>query len=85
MSVFVKRALDAAHVGSVFGPLPPDVELTRRVGAGRDIFVLINHGRQERSVELPAEMHEVLGGSRTIRKIALASQGVAVLEHRHAR
>jgi beta-galactosidase len=57
----------------------------RRVGAGRDIFVLINHGKQERSLELPADMHEVLGGNRTIRKITLASQGVAVLEQRHAR
>ena len=85
MSVFVKRALDAAHVGSVFGPLPPDVELMRRVGDGRDTFVLINHGKQERSVELPADMHDVLGGNRTIREITLASQGVAVLGQRHAR
>ena len=85
MSVFVKRALDAAHVASVFGPLPPDVELMRRVGGGRHIFVLINHGAQERSVDLPAGMQDLLGDNRPLRKITLASQGVAVLGQTHAR
>jgi beta-galactosidase len=84
MSTFVKQALDAVHVTSAFGPLPVDVEVTRRHSADHDIFILINHGKQTRSIDLPATMHDVLAGKRALRSVTLASQGVAVLEESHA-
>ena len=84
MSAFVKQALDAAHVSSTFGPLPPDVEETRRVASDRTVYILINHGKQARSLTLPTTLHDVLAGNRAIQSITLASQGVAVLEELHA-
>jgi beta-galactosidase len=84
MSAFVKQALDAAHVNASFGPLPPDVEVTRRRSDNHDVFILINHGKQTRSVDLPATMHDVLAGKRALQSVTLASQGVAVLEESHA-
>jgi beta-galactosidase len=84
MSAFVKQALDAAHVSSTFGPLPPDVEETRRVASDRTVYILINHGKQARSLTLPTTLHDVLAGNRAIQSITLAAQGVAVLEELHA-
>ena len=84
LSAFVKQALDVSHVTSSFGPLPPDVEVTRRVADNHDVFILINHGKQTRSVALPTTMHDVLAGNRAIQSVTLASQGVAVLEESHA-
>jgi beta-galactosidase len=84
MSTFVKQALDAAHVPSLFGPLPPDIEVTRRRSDDHEVFILINHGKQTRSVNLPATMQDVLAGNRALQSVTLASQGVAVLEESHA-
>jgi beta-galactosidase len=54
------------------------------VADNHDVFILINHGKQTRSVALPATMHDVLAGNRAIQSVTLASQGVAVLEESHA-
>jgi beta-galactosidase len=85
MSAFVKEALDAAHVTSEFGPLPPDVEVMRRTADRHDVFILINHGKQTRSMPLPATMRDVLAGNRAVKDVTLAAQGVAVLEESHVR
>ena len=84
MSAFIKQALDAAHVGSPFGPLPPDVEVTRRVAEDHTVFILINHGKQAQTLTLPTGMRDILAGSRIVQSLTLASQGVAVLEDPHA-
>ena len=84
MSAFIKQALDSARVGSTFGPLPPDVEVTRRVADDRAIFILINHGKQAQTLTLPAKMRDILAGRRNVQNFTLTSQGVAVLEESHA-
>ena len=84
MDAFIKQALDSAGVSSTFGPLPEDVEVTRRVASDRTVFILINHGKQARTLTLPARMRDILAGNQTIQSLTLASQGVAVLEESHA-
>jgi beta-galactosidase len=84
MSAFIKQALDSAGVASTFGPLPENVEVTRRVAADRTVYILINHGKQVRTLTLPGTMYDILADKRAIRNISLASQGVAVLEELHA-
>ena len=59
---------------------PADVEVCRRVGGGRAVFVLINHGAAPATVTLPTTMKDVLDGSSSKSKLLLAPQGVAVLE-----
>jgi beta-galactosidase len=84
MSAFIKQAIDAAHVASTFGPLPPDVEVTRRVADDHTVFILINHGKQPRTLALPGGMRDILADNRIVQSLTLASQGVAVLEESHA-
>ena len=84
MSAFIKQALDAAHVGSTFGPLPPDVEVTRRVADDHTVFILINHGKQAQTLALPTGMRDILADGRNIQSLTLTPQGVAVLEEPHA-
>ena len=84
MSAFIKQALDAAGVRSTFGPLPQDVEVTRRIAADHTVYILINHGKQARTLTLPTTMHDILAENRAVQSVTLASQGVAVLEELHA-
>jgi beta-galactosidase len=58
--------------------VPADVELMTRQGQGRSIVILINHGRESRTVTLPEVMIDVLAGGQ-VRSVTLATQGVAVL------
>jgi beta-galactosidase len=69
-----------ADVEPELGPLPADVEMCRRVGKGRVVYVLINHGAAEADIALPEPMRDVLGDGRSLTKVELESQGVAVLE-----
>src|SRR6185312_15109241 len=42
--ILLRHALAAARVPLPIGTLPPDVELMRRYGGGRQVTILINHG-----------------------------------------
>jgi beta-galactosidase len=78
MKSLIDEALAGAHVSRDF-PVPDDVELMTREGKGRSIVILINHGRERRSITLPATMTDVLaGGSKT--EVTLEAEGVAVLQ-----
>jgi beta-galactosidase len=76
MQRFLQTALAGAGVAAEF-EAPQDVELMRRTGDGREVLIVINHGRESRTVRLPGAMQDVLaGGSRT--EVTLAPEGVAV-------
>ena len=49
-------------VTPVFGPVPDGVEVSRRVGPGKQVFVLINYSQENRQVHLPRSMKLVLDG-----------------------
>ena len=80
MRAFIQHTLDTAGVRSRFGVLPPGIELMRRVGAGREVVIVINHGKRARLVRLPYAMHDVLHPGRVVRTLRLRTQGIAVLE-----
>lgn len=71
-----------SDIRPAFGDVPPGVDVMRRHGEGRDVFVLINHSRDARRLELPEPMRNVLEGGGLRDTLELESQGVAVLEHR---
>jgi beta-galactosidase len=71
-----------SDVRPAFGPIPADVDVMRRRGAGRDVFVVINHARESRRVTLPTPMREVLGGREIQSSLQLAPQDIAVLEQK---
>jgi beta-galactosidase GanA len=58
---------------------PEGVEVYRRVGGGREVFIVENDSRAEQTVKLPAAMSNVLTGE-TVNELMLPVYGVAVLE-----
>ncbi len=65
-------------VHPVFGPVPDGVEVSRRRGAGKDVYFLINTSQEARSVSLPRTMKLLLAGNAAA-TVALAPYGVEVL------
>ncbi len=59
-------------------PVPAKVEVCRRVGAGREIYIFINHDAAEVRFDLPSDMTDLLGGG-IQRHVELPRHGVAVL------
>ena len=78
MRTIAQSLTAAAGVASAALPAPDGVEVCRRVGEGREVFVLLNHNRADAQIALPAPMEDVLGGG-TVRQVTLPSEGVAVL------
>lgn len=61
----------------VFGPVPDGVEVSRRIGPGKQVFVFINYSQEDRRVALPHSMNLVLDGKDS-NTVELAPYGVAV-------
>jgi beta-galactosidase len=64
-------------VTPVFGPVPDGVEVSRRVGPGKQVFVVINYAQEARRVVLPHSMKLVLDGKQGD-AVDLPPYGVAV-------
>jgi beta-galactosidase len=62
----------------IFGPVPEGVEVSRRRGDGKDVFILINSSHEARNVVLPHRMKLLLGGKEAS-EAALGPYGVEVL------
>lgn len=78
MKTLIDDALKGAGVARDFA-VPADVELMTRQGDGRSIVILINHGKEARSVTLPETMTDILEGG-TKQAVTLGAEGVAVLQ-----
>ena len=65
-------------VTPVFGPVPEGVEVSRRVGGGKQVFILINYAQESRAVKLPYSMKALLT-NRQADKVELPPYGVEIL------
>ena len=65
-------------IAPVFGPVPDGVEVSRRVGEGKQVFVLVNYAPEAREVTLPHAMKAVLA-DRPVENVSLPPYGVEVL------
>ncbi len=63
-----------------FGPVPEGVEVSRRVGAGKEVFVVVNHTKAAQHVALPRPMRRTLHGDEQVSSIELPGRGVEVLQ-----
>ncbi len=90
MVVYVGAWLDGATMarlaagwvaasGADTTPAPEGVELCRRIGAGKEVWICINHGREEQRVPVPFSGVDVLTGRRCDREICLRARDVAVI------
>jgi beta-galactosidase len=78
MAAAAEWMVQDSGVKPIFGAVPEGVEVSRRRGVGKDVFVLINTSQEARSVTLPHGMKLLLGG-RDAREAALGPYGVEVL------
>jgi len=62
----------------VFGSLPEGVEISRRMGGGKQLYILINYAQDSRRVALPHPM-KVLLENKQAETLELAPYGVSVL------
>ena len=69
-------------VTPAFGPVPDGVEVSRRIGGGKQVFILINYAQEQRQVPLPRPMKALLA-NRQVDKIDLQPYGVEILVDAH--
>ena len=61
------------------GPVPAGVEVLRRTGDGKEVFVLVNHTKASQHVALPRSMRRVLRDGEGVSAVDLPARGVEVL------
>jgi len=69
-------------VTPTFGPVPDGVDVSRREGAGKQVFVLVNFKRETQRVMLPHAMEVALGAAAVDNAVDLPAYGVEVLVDR---
>jgi len=62
-----------------FRAVPEGVEVCRRVGEGKEAFIVVNHTAKAQHVALPRAMTNALTGRAAAKSLKLAPRGVAVL------
>ncbi|HXW55998.1 MAG TPA: beta-galactosidase [Candidatus Cybelea sp.] len=63
----------------IFGAVPDGIEVSRREGVGKQVFVLINFKRETQQVTLPRAMDVVLGSAVLRNRVEIPAYGVEVL------
>ncbi|HUO30399.1 MAG TPA: beta-galactosidase [Bryobacteraceae bacterium] len=69
-----------SNLKPAFGPVPDGVEVMRRTGAGREVFILVNHTKAPQTVALPRSMRRVLHNGEAANSVELPARGVEVLD-----
>ncbi|MGA7045948.1 MAG: beta-galactosidase [Candidatus Sulfotelmatobacter sp.] len=77
MAAATEWMTNTSGVTPVLGPVPDGIEVSRRIGPGKQVFVLINYSQEDRRVTLPHSMNLVLDGKNS-NTLDLAPYGVAV-------
>ncbi len=81
MAAAANLMVQQSGVTPVFGPVPDGVDVSRREGMGKNIFVIVNFNRETEHVTLPHAMKALLGGGGGT-SIELPAYGVAILSDR---
>jgi len=78
MAAAAEWMVQKSGVIPVFGALPEGVEVSRRMGGGKQVFILINYAQESRRVVLPHPMKALLDNKQA-ETLELAPYGVSVL------
>jgi beta-galactosidase len=78
MAVAAEWMVQKSGVIPVFGALPEGVEVSRRMGGGKQVFILINYAQESRRVGLPHPMKALLDNKQE-ETFELPPYGVSVL------
>jgi len=77
MRSIMQSVATSLGVASIWGAVPEDVEICRRVGRDHVAYILINHGKTQEQVHLPRVMHDVIT-NKDLGSATLEPHGVAV-------
>lgn len=80
MSAAADWMVGQSGVTPAFGTVPDGIAVSRREGAGKQVFILINFKREAQRVELPRRMDVVLGSAANGNEVELPAYGVEVLQ-----
>jgi beta-galactosidase len=80
MGKVAQRLLADVGVGPIVAGLPADIEICERSGAGKKIWIIINHGHTPQAVRLPLQVGSMLVGNGSGDTIQLAAHDVAVVD-----
>jgi beta-galactosidase len=80
MGKVASRLFSDSAIKPVIADVPADVEVCERGGAGKTVWILINHGRTPQSVHLPHQAKAVLVGHGEGDNIQLDAHDVAVVD-----
>ena len=80
MRKVAERLLSDSAIKPIISGVPADIEVCERDGAGKTLWILINHGRTPQSVHLPQRIKTVLVGHGAVDNIQLGAHDVAVVE-----
>jgi beta-galactosidase len=78
MAAAAEWMVQKSGVPPVFGSLPEGVEVSRRMGGGKQVFILINYAQESRRIALPRPM-KVLLENKQVETLELAPYGVSIL------
>ncbi|MBZ5668516.1 MAG: beta-galactosidase [Acidobacteriia bacterium] len=71
--------IQVSQVKPALGAAPEGVEVCRRVGSGKEVFIVINHTTEPQTISLPRPMREALRGGDAASSITLPPREVGVL------
>jgi beta-galactosidase len=80
MRAAVEWMIRLGGLAPALGPVPQGVEVSRRAGAGKEVFVVVNHTRAPQHVALPRPMRRVLHDGEEASALDLPARGVEVLQ-----
>ncbi len=80
MQKLADRLLADAGIKPIVPGVAADVEICERSGAGKRVWIVINHGRGAQTVRLPLQIRSFLVGSGSGDSIQLAAHDVAVVD-----
>jgi len=71
--------IQVSQVKPALGTVPEGVEVCRRSGQGKEIFIVINFTREPQTISLPRPMREALRGGNAASSLSLPPRDVGVL------
>lgn len=71
--------IQVSQVKPALGAAPEGVEVCRRVGSAKEVFIVINHTTEPQTISLPRPMREALRGGDAASSITLPPREVGVL------
>jgi beta-galactosidase len=82
MDSFSAWLVEQSGVKAAFGGVPRGVEVCRRTGPGQELFILINHTPETKTISLPRPMRDLLNNAERGLVLTLPPREVAVLKGR---